>query len=167
MPTPAEIHQQVELEREQIRQGLKQLTDNTTKLEEKEYASASVYGVASIEQLLPLVAARIHDTAARAKRGFVGPHFKEIKAFLKDIEPEAAAAIACKVTFDKVFSPKPKSALVQNVTDSIGQAIENECMMRYYERTVPGFAYHQRELLPSIYWYTPKGQGCNHAHASV
>ena len=65
-----------------------------------------------------------------------------------DIEPEAAAAIACKVVFDKVFSSKPKSSLVQNVTDSIGQAIENECMMRYYERNVPGLAYHQRELLP-------------------
>ena len=145
MATPAEISQQVELEREQIRQGLKQLRDNTTKLEDKDYASASVYGVASIEQLLPLVAARIHDTAARAKRGFVGQHFKEIKALLKDIEPEAAAAIACKVTFDKVFSPKPRNALVQNVTDAIGQAIENECMMRYYERTVPGLLHTIKE----------------------
>ena len=71
--------------------------------------------------------------------------------YLKDIEPEAAAAIACKVTFDKVFSPKPKSNLVQNVTDAIGQAIENECMMRYYERNVPGLAaYYQRELLPQV-----------------
>ena len=145
MPTPAEIHQQVELEREQIRQGLKQLTDNTTKLEEKEYASASVYGVASIEQLLPLVAARIQATNNRIKEGKTGAYFKEIQHYLTDIEPEAAAAIACKVTFDKVFSPKPKSALVQNVTDSIGQAIENECMMRYYERTVPGLLHTIKE----------------------
>ena len=145
MPTPAEIKEQVDLEREQIRQGLKQLHDNTSKLEDKDYASASVYGVASIEQLLPLVAARINETAARAKRGFVGQHFKEIKALLKDMEPEAAAAIACKVTFDKVFSPKPKSSLVQNVTDSIGQAIENECMMRYYERNVPGLLHTIKE----------------------
>ena len=55
LATPAEISAQVDLEREQIRQGLKKLRENTEKLEEKEYASASVYGVASIEQLLPLV----------------------------------------------------------------------------------------------------------------
>ena len=40
MPTPAQISEQVELEREQIRQGLKQLRDNTRNLEEKDYASA-------------------------------------------------------------------------------------------------------------------------------
>jgi len=55
MPTPAQIEEQVELEREQIRQGLKQLRDNTRKLEDKSYASASVYGVASIETLIPVV----------------------------------------------------------------------------------------------------------------
>ena len=145
MATPAEISQQVELEREQIRQGLKQLRDNTTKLEDKDYASASVYGVASIEQLLPLVAARIQATNNRIKEGKTGAYFKEIQHYLTDIEPESAAAIACKVTFDKVFSPKPRNALVQNVTDAIGQAIENECMMRYYERTVPGLLHTIKE----------------------
>ena len=141
----AEIKEQVELEREQIRQGLKQLRDNTSKLEDKDYASASVYGVASIEQLLPLVAARIQATNNRIKEGKTGASFKEIQRYLMDIEPEAAAAIACKVVFDKVFSPKPKSSLVQNVTDSIGQAIENECMMRYYERNVPGLLHTIKE----------------------
>ena len=33
MPTPAQIAEQVELERDQIRQGLKQLRSNTKKLE--------------------------------------------------------------------------------------------------------------------------------------
>ena len=55
MPTPAQIDEQIELEREQIRQGLKRLRDNTVKLQDKEYASASVYGVSSIEELLPKV----------------------------------------------------------------------------------------------------------------
>ncbi len=145
MPTPAEIKEQVDLEREQIRQGLKQLRDNTANLEDKEYASASVYGVASIEQLMPLVAARIHETAARAKRGFVGQHFKEIKALLKDIEPEAAAAITSKVCFDKIFSPKKASNLVQSVADAVGSGLENECMMRYYERNVPGLLHVIKE----------------------
>ena len=135
----------MELEREQIRQGLKQLRDNNRKLEDKEYASASVYGVASIEQLLPLVVGRIQATASRAKRGFVGVAFKEIKQYLADIEAEAAAAIACKVTFDKVFSSKPKANQVQSVTEAIGQAVENECMMRHYERKVPGLLHTIKE----------------------
>jgi DNA-directed RNA polymerase len=141
----ADIAAQIKLEREQIAQGLKQLRDNTSKLEDKDYASASVYGVASIEQLMPLVVARIQATTNRIKEGKTGASFKEIQRYLMDIEPEAAAAIACKVTFDKVFSPKPKSSLVQNVTDSIGQAIENECMMRYYERNVPGLLHIIKE----------------------
>ena len=145
MATPAEIDRQVKLEREQIAQGLKQLRDNTDKLESKDYASASVYGVASIQQLIPLVVERIEQTAARAKRGFVGQHFKEIKALLKDLEPDAAAAITSKVVFDKVFSSKPRSGQLQNVTDSIGQAVENECMMRYYEQHVPGLLHTIKE----------------------
>ena len=145
MATPAEIDRQVKLEREQIAQGLKQLRDNTEKLEGKDYASASVYGVASIQQLIPLVVERIEQTAARAKRGFVGQHFKEIKLLLKDLEPEAAAAITSKVIFDKVFSSKPRSGQLQNVTDSIGQAVENELMMRYYEQHVPGLLHTIKE----------------------
>ena len=145
MATKAEIHEQVELEREQIRQGLKQLRDNQKKLEDKEYASASVYGVASIEQLLPLVVGRIQETNDYIHTRHVGRAFKEIKQYLADIEPEAAAAIACKVTFDKVFSNKPKANQVQNVTDAIGQAVENECMMRHYERKVPGLLHTLKE----------------------
>ena len=136
----------MELEREQIRQGLKQLRDNQRKLEDKEYASASVYGVASIEQLLPFVVGRIQATALeRIKKGKTGRCFAEIQQYLADIEPEAAAAIACKVTFDKVFSNKPKANKVQNVTDAIGQAVENECMMRHYERKVPGLLHTLKE----------------------
>jgi|TARA_B100001540_G_scaffold227087_1_gene201257 DNA-directed RNA polymerase len=146
LATKAEIHEQVELEREQIRQGLKQLHDNQRKLEDKEYASASVYGVASIEQLLPLVVGRIQETALeRIKKGKNGRSFVEIQKYLSDIEPEAAAAIACKVTFDKVFSNKPKANQVQSVTEAIGQAVENECMMRHYERKVPGLLHTLKE----------------------
>ena len=101
--------------------------------------------MASIARLLPLVAERIESTNNRIKEGKTGVAFREIREFLKDIDPDAAAAIACKVTFDKVFSPKPKSALVQNVTDSIGQAIENECMMRFYEENVPGLLHTIKE----------------------
>ena len=145
MATPAEISAQVELEREQIRQGLKKIRDNTQKLEDKEYASATAYGVASIEQLLPLVVARIQSTNDRIRERKTGRAFKEIIQYLADIEPEAAAAIACKVTFDKVFATKKGASLVPNVTDAIGQAVENECMMRHYEAKVPGLLHTIKE----------------------
>ena len=154
MPTPAQISEQVELEREQIRQGLKQLRDNTKKLEEKDYASASVYGVASIQTLIPLVVNRIVSTAERRiNSGCVGVALREIRIYLADVEPEVAAAISSKVTFDKVFSCTPSHSKVQNVADAIGTALENECMMRHYERTVPGLL----QTLKDNYWHKSIG----------
>ena len=153
MATPAQISEQVELEREQIRQGLKNLRDNTRKLEDKDYASASVYGVASIETLIPLVVKRIEATNKRIHEGKTGQAFAEIRTYLSDVEPEAAAAIASKVTFDKVFSTNPSSPKLQSVTDAIGQAVENECMMRHYERNVPGLL----ETLKKNYWHKSIG----------
>ena len=138
MPTPLQIDEQIKLERDQIRQGLKRLSDNTKKLESKEYASASVYGVASIDTLLPLVVERIEATNNRIKEGHCGKSFAEIKKYLADVEPLAAAAIACKLTFDKVFSFKEGSNLLANVCDSIGKAVEDECQMRHYESNAPG-----------------------------
>ena len=138
MPTPAQIDEQIALEREQIRLGLKQLHDNQKKLEDKEYASASIYGVVSIEQLLPSVVGRITGSTTRLNKGEAGVQFAAIRHYLRDIEAEAAAAIALKVTFDKVFSTKQGSSTVTNVTAAIGQAIEHECMMRHYEHKVPG-----------------------------
>jgi DNA-directed RNA polymerase len=153
MPTPAEIHEQVELEREQIRQGSSLLHTNTRNLEEKQYASASVYGVAAVDQLIPLVAARITATNKRINEGKTGAAFAEIRRYLVDIEPEVAAAIACKLTIDKVFSVKQDANLLQEVTDSIGQGLENECMMRHYERNVPGLL----KVLKDNYWHKSIG----------
>jgi len=153
MPTPAQIDEQIELEREQIRQGLERLRDNTIKLQDKEYASASVYGVSSIEELLPKVIQQIKDTANRINEGKTGAAFAEIRHYLADIEPEAAAAIACKVTFDKVFSSKRKANQLQNVTDAIGKAVEDECMIRHYERNVPGLLH----TLKKNYWHRSIG----------
>ena len=138
MPTPAQIDEQIALEREQIRLGLKQLHDNQKKLEDKSYASASIYGVVSIEQLLPSIVNRITNTKSRLNKGEAGVQFAAIRQYLYVIEPEAAATIALKVTFDKVFSTKQGSSLVTNTTAAIGQAIEQECLMRYYEDKVPG-----------------------------
>ena len=141
------------MERDQIRQGLKQLRENTQRLEDKDYASASVYGVASIQTLIPLVVERIKSTSNRIHEGKIGVAFAEIKQYLQGIEPEVAAAIASKVTFDKVFGTKPNSAQIQNVTDGIGAALEAECMMRHYETNVPGLLH----VLQENYWHKAIG----------
>ena len=138
MATPDQIKEQVQLERDAIAQGIKKLKDNTKALEEKSYASASVYGIASIDVLIPKLVERIKDTSNRIHEGRCGVAFKEIQQYLRDVEPEAAACIASKVTFDKVFSVKDESNLLTNVTESIGHAIEDECQMRHYERAAPG-----------------------------
>ncbi len=137
MPTPAEIDKQIQLERDAISQGLKRLRKNTQDLEQKSYASATVYGAASIDTLLPLVVARIESTTTRLTKGNAGIAFREIQQYLADVEPLAAAAIAVKITFDKVFSVKDSSDHVTKVCEAIGLAVEHECQMRYYEKAAP------------------------------
>ena len=153
MATPQQIAQQVQLERDQISHGLKRLRKNTKDLEDKSYASATIYGITSIDTLLPIVVKRIKDTTHdRLTRG-TGYQFQLIKDYVSKLEPLAAAAISCKVLFDKVFSHKRDSNLVQNVTDAIGIAIENECQMRYYEESAPGLL----NVLKKQYWHKSIG----------
>ena len=154
MPTPAQIDEQIQLERDAIAQGLKKLHKNTRDLEGKEYASATVYGAASIDTLLPLVVARIEATVEYAiKRGKTGVAFKEIQKYLADVEPLAAAAIAVKITFDKVFSYKEKSNQATKVCEAIGLAVEQECQMRHYEKHAPGLL----KILKDNYWHRSIG----------
>ena len=153
MPTPAQIDEQIQLERDAIAQGLKKLHKNTRDLEGKEYASATVYGAASIDTLLPLVVARIEATTNRIKEGKTGAAFAEIQKYLADVEPLAAAALAVKITFDKVFSYKERSNQAVNVCDSIGLAVEQECQMRHYEREAPGLL----RKLKDNYWHRSIG----------
>ena len=58
MHTPRQIDEQIKHERVAIAQGLERLKENTKRLEEKDYASASVYGITTIDALLPLVVER-------------------------------------------------------------------------------------------------------------
>ena len=154
MATPAEIERQVKFEREAIRQGVAKLHKNTADLEAKSYASASVYGCSSIQSLLPKLVERINATKDRIHRGTNGVMFKEIKDYLAPIDTNIAASIALKITFDKVFTQrKKKESLLTNVCLSIGQSIEQEAQMQYYEREYPG-------LLASIkknYWHSTTG----------
>ena len=153
MPTPAQIDEQVQLERDQIRQGLKRLRDNTDALQQRSYASATVYGIASIDALLPVLVKRLEDTNNRIHEGKTGVAFKEIAQYISELEPLAAAAIALKLTFDKVFSYKEGSDQVQSVCDGIGSAVEAECQMRYYERCAPGLL----NTLKKNYWHKSCG----------
>jgi len=153
LTTFEDIGAQIKLEREQIKRGLEKLHNNTQQLEDKSYASASVYGVASIGDLVPLVVEHIHETRLRIRKGTAGVNFKEIITYLNDLDAEAAALIACKVTFDKVFSTKPKANQAAYVTDAIGKAVENECMLRHYETKVPGLLH----TLQENYWHQSCG----------
>ena len=153
MPTPSQIEEQVNLERSQVTQGINRLKKNTRKLEDKSYSSATVYGIASIDALMPPLVQHIKDTNGRIRKGQAGKHFREIREYLGELEPLAAASIALKLTFDKVFSHKENSNYVTNVTAAIGGAIEDECQMRYYERTAGGLL----ATLKKNYWHQHKG----------
>jgi DNA-directed RNA polymerase len=151
--TQAEIDAQVAFEREAISHGLKKLHKNTADLENKSYASASVYGATSIATLLPVLVQYIEDTKHdRLTRGR-GHQFQLIKTYVTQLETIASASIALKVTFDKVFSYKDKADQAVNVTDAIGRAIEDECQMRHYEAKAPGLL----EVLKKNYWHKSIG----------
>ena len=154
MATPAQIEQQVQLERKAISQGTQKLWSNTHELERKSYASASIYGVSCIQAVLPDLVTLIDNTAfARIQKGDNGPLFAEISTYLLDLDTHSMAAIALKITFDKVFSHKKGSNLVTEVISCIGAAIEQECQMRWYEQTDPTLLRRIKEN----YWHQSAG----------
>ena len=153
MATPAQIEAQVKFEREAIRHGLERLRKNTKDLEEKTYASATVYGCSSISSLLPVVTRRIEETNKRIREGKTGRAFKEIHEFLEPIDSSAAAAIALKIVFDKVFAYRENSNLLINVCEAVGTAVEQEAQMQYYEREAPGLL----NTIKKNYWHNACG----------
>ena len=52
MPTPLEVERQIAFERKQVRGGVEKLRKNTKDLEDKTYASATVYGSVAISAIL-------------------------------------------------------------------------------------------------------------------
>ena len=153
MATPAQIEEQVQFERDAIRCGVEKLRKNTKDLEDKQYASATAYGSASMDILLPKVVEQIENTTNRLHKGQAGASFKVIHQYLSDLQPLGAAAIAIKLIFDKVFSTKNGESALVNVTDAIGKAVEQECQMQYYERTCPGLL----KIIKDNYWHRACG----------
>lgn len=153
MATTAEIDEQVRLEREAIRCGIERLRENTRKLEKRSYASSSVYGKSSIEELMPVLVERIASSTSRIYERKNGQFFSEIHKYLSDVDAESMALVALKVIFDNVFSYKEDNKLLVNVAVSIGASVENECQMRFYETKDP-------DLLKRVkrnYWHSSAG----------
>ena len=147
MATKFEIAEQVKLERECIQCGIDKLHKNTRQVEEREYASASIYGVSSIKSAQSHIMLAIQTTFNRiAMRVRMLLHLLTssiIYAQFNDpLQAHRLANIALKRTFDTVFSRKRKDAkslpnTVANVCVNIGAAVEAECQMRYYEGQNP------------------------------
>jgi len=156
MPLRAEIEQQETLERNQIKGGLDKLRKDTLHLEKKEYASATVYGSASIATLLPAfvgyIDERKKDRIETIKKYGAGSTIA-LMPYLLALDTEAQAVITAKLTFDKVFSPVKKNQLVIKVVESIATAIEAECQMHYYEKSCPALF----KTLKENYWHQAKG----------
>ena len=89
MSTPALIEEELQLEKRACAYGRERLLDNTRKLEDKSYASSSVYGAASIQAALLDVAAVVQDTLNRIHEGHNGKDFITIHQYLAEIEPES------------------------------------------------------------------------------
>ena len=162
MATPAQIDEQVKLERECIKCGVDRLHKDTRKAEEREYASSSIYGNSSIQAAQEHVAKLILSTFNRINEGKNAVAFADIAHHLAQFneiqEAHKLANIALKRTFDTVFSRKRKDDRkfpnsVSNVTTMIGAAVEAECQMRWYENQNPQ-VYKQ---LKDRYWLSSTG----------
>ena len=155
MPTTAELEKQERFERRQIKGGLERIQSNTKKLLDKDYASATTFGSASIETLLPYLIEFIDEKKKARKKVAVdgAGHLIQLVPYIFDIDTESQAAITAKLTFDKIFSPRKENSKVTNVVQAIGSALESESQMRYYEASAPGLF----ETLKKNYWHQAKG----------
>ena len=156
MPLRVEIEQQETLERNQIKGGLDKLRKDTLHLEKKEYASATVYGSASIATLLPTFIQYLDEKKQERidtiKKHGAGSQVA-LMPYLLALDTESRAIITAKLTFDKVFSPRKSNQLVIKVVESIATAIEAECQMQYYEKCAPALF----NTLKENYWHQAKG----------
>ena len=156
MPLLVEIEKQETLERNQIRGGLEKLRKDTLNLEQRDYASATVYGSASIATLLPTLVKYLkekkEERVEAIKTKGVGSQLA-LMPYLFALDTEAQAVITAKLVFDKVFSPRKQNQLVIKIVESIAAALEAECQMQYYESVAPALF----NTLKENYWHQAKG----------
>ena len=142
METHTNLHRQFLLEQEAISCGRQRLHASMQKLEEKSYASASVYGVSSIREALPYLVTTVEETKFKLKTGQAGKFYKDIALYLDDLEPLAIATIMLKVTFDRVFSTQRGANLVTPTLVALGSALESECKFRWYKKEYPALMHY-------------------------
>ena len=96
MLTDKQIEDQQEFERKQIQGGKARLHSNTKKLEEKTYASATVYGSSCVSSILPDLIAFIDSKKENLAASFGGiPKYMQIEIVEPDLEIPGIIAIAC------------------------------------------------------------------------
>jgi len=78
MATPSQIQRQVKLEEEALSCGKEKLHDSLQRLQERSYASASVYGTASISAALPDVIESVEAELKKLRKGQAGQYYKPV-----------------------------------------------------------------------------------------
>ena len=152
MLTQKQIEQQEAFERKQIRGGIDKLNSDTTKLEEKTYASATVYGSSCMNSILPDLIAYIDEKKKKYSR-FAGKDAVVVHNHIVPFDSEIQALLTCKVVFDHVFAPRQTKQALTNTALAVGQALEGDCQMLYYEQKAPALL----ATLKKNYWHQSKG----------
>ena len=155
MATPAQIDEQIQHERDAIQCGIDKLLKDNEKLIDRNYASATVFGVSSISEAQSIVAQTIVDTFEyQIKRGKNGVAYADIHTHLtqfNDIkQANILANIALKRTFDLVFAKKKKNEKffpnsISNVTVSVGASVEDECKCVGTSKLTPNYSLKSRK----------------------
>ena len=152
MLTEQQIEDQKEFERKQISGGLDRLHSNTKKLEEKTYASATVYGSACMSSILPDLISFIESKKAKYKT-IAGRNAVVFHNHILPNDSAIQAMLACKVVFDHVFSPTSKKHNLTAIARAVGAALEGEAQMEYYENQAPALL----ATLKKNYWHQARG----------
>ena len=152
MLTEKQIDDQQEFERKCISGGKDKLHANTIRCEEKDYASATVYGSSCVNSILPDLVAFIDKKKEKYKR-FAGQNMAMFHKHILPVDSGVQALIVCKVVFDHVFSPRQAKQVVTTIAHDVGFAIEAECQMNYYDKEAPALL----ATLKKNYWHQARG----------
>ena len=152
MLTEQQIEDQKEFERKQISGGIDRLHSNTKKLEEKTYASATVYGSACMSSILPDLISFIESKKAKYKT-IAGRNAVVFHNHILPNDSAIQAMLTCKVVFDHVFSPTSKKHNLTAIARAVGAALEGEAQMEYYEKQAPALL----ATLKKNYWHQARG----------
>ena len=153
MLTEQQIEDQKEFERKQISGGLDRLHSNTKKLEEKTYASATVYGSACMSSILPDLISFIESKKSKYLKIGGGHSMHVFHNHILPNDSSIQAMLACKVVFDHVFSPTSKKHTLTSIARAVGSALEGEAQMEYYEKEAPALL----ATLKKNYWHQARG----------